>query len=356
MTVLLTGATGFLGMEVLARLIEDGDSEIVAVVRARDREHARGRIEQTLATLYEQPPNTNGRLLALAGDLTAEDLGLTREERKLLRANVSSVLHCAASVDFDLPLPEAHAINVTGTARVLDLAADLPSLERIVHVSTAYVAGRLQGVFDEDELDRGQGFRNSYERSKFNAERLVAARTSELPIVVARPSIVVGDSRSGWTPAFNVIYWPLQAFARGLIRDAPVDPDGLLDVVGVDYVADALVQLLRGPVELGRAHHLVAGTGVVTNRDLVELACTWLGREPPPLRPAAAVSEQVLPYLPYFDVAVRFDDRRARAALAPAGIRAKPLPEFFATLMAYAERSRWGKRPSTRERAAAAVG
>ena len=68
---------------------------------------------------------------------------------------------------------------------------------------------------------------------------------SDLPLVIARPSIVVGDRYSGWTPAFNVIYWPLRAFARGMLDEVPANPDGVVDVVPVDYVADALVHLLH---------------------------------------------------------------------------------------------------------------
>jgi long-chain acyl-CoA synthetase len=350
--VLLTGATGFLGMEVLARLLERPDAEVAVLVRARDREQAGERMRATLARLFEQPPDPDGRLLVLAGDVRERGLGLTAADRRELR-DVEAVLHCAASVAFDAPEREARAINVRGTERVLELAAGMARLERVVHVSTAYVAGRLDGVFHERDLELGQSFRNGYERSKFDAERRVAARNGELPVLVARPSIVVGDSRTGWTPAFNVIYWPLQAFARGLIRDAPVDPAGLLDVVGVDYVADALVHLLAAG-EPGSCVHLVAGELAVTNAELVRLACRRFGLEAPPLGADADVPEQARAYLPYFDVGTRFDDAGARSALAPAGLRPLALSEFFGTLMDYAERSRWGRRPLTREGARAA--
>ena len=127
-------------------------------------------------------------------------------------------------------------------AQLLALAGELDDLRRLVHVSTAYVGGRHAGTFREDDLDVGQEFRNSYEQSKYEAELEVQA--SDLPLVVARPSIVVGDRYSGWTPAFNVIYWPLRAFARGMLDEVPANPDGVVDIVPVDYVADALVHLL----------------------------------------------------------------------------------------------------------------
>jgi len=351
--VLLTGATGFLGMEVLVRLLEQDDVDIVALVRAADREQATERMHGVLGRLYEEPPEGLGqRLVAMPGDVAADDLGLTGAHRREITSTATAIVHCAASIAFDLPLDEAVAINTTGTERVLDLAADVRHLTRAVHVSTAYVAGRTQGTFGENELERGQIFRNTYEESKYEGERRVSERADSLPLVIARPSIVVGDRHSGWTPAFNVIYWPLRAFARGLLGDLPVDPRGVLDVVPVDYVADALVHLLDRP-EIGGRLHLVAGEQALTNADLVTLACEWLGRPPPRLHAAAELPnvDEAQTYMPYFDVATRFEDRRAREVLRAAGIETASFADFFSTIVAYAERAKWGKRTPTREAA-----
>lgn len=355
--VLLTGATGFLGMELLARLLDRDDVAIIALVRAADREQARERIDAVLARLYDEPPALDGRLLALPGDVAVDGLGLSSADRRMIRATATAVAHCAASIAFDLPSDEAFNVNALGTARMLDLAASCTRLERFVHVSTAYVAGDTHGPFAETDLDNGQSFRNTYEWSKFSAERLVEQAADTLPIVVARPSIVVGDRRSGWTPAFNVIYWPLRAFGRGLLTgELPVDPDGIVDVVPVDYVADALIHAvdhleLRGPL------NLVAGEHAISNAQLIALACAWFGRPAPPLVRDAQLSgiDEAQIYLPYFDVLSRFDDRRARTALEPAGIRSVALPDFFPAIMGYAERARWGKRQITRQAAALAA-
>ena len=355
--VLLTGATGFLGMEVLTRLIAREDVSVIALVRAADREQARDRLDAVLAQLYDDPPALDGRLLALPGDIAVDRAGLSVADRRAVCAATTAVAHCAASIAFDLPADEAFNINARGTGRMLDLAGDCPRLERFVHVSTAYVAGDTPGTFAETDLDGGQGFRNTYEWSKFSAERLVDRAAASLPAVVARPSIVVGDRASGWTPAFNVIYWPLRAFGRGLLGgELPVNPDGIVDVVPVDYVADALIHLLEHPEIDGRLN-LVAGEHASTNAQLIELACRWFGRPPPPLARDARLTdaEEGSVYLPYFDVASRFDDRRARTSLAGAGISSSPLPEFFPAIMGYAERARWGKKHMTREAAALAA-
>ncbi|MGI8803057.1 MAG: SDR family oxidoreductase [Solirubrobacteraceae bacterium] len=348
MTVLLTGATGFLGMEVLVRLLEEQpDSEIIALVRARDREGAAARVDTVLAQLYDNPPpGAAARIRALPGDVSTEGLGLSAADRRVLIDETTSIVHCAASISFDLPLEESRTINTEGTKRLLALAGELADLRRMVHVSTAYVGGRHRGTFGEDDLDVGQEFRNSYEQSKFEAELEVMA--SDLPLVIARPSIVVGDRHSGWTPAFNVIYWPLRAFARGMLDEVPANPDGVIDVVPVDYVADALIHLLRHSEPTG-AINLVAGRQAVTNAHLIGLACRALGRPAPRINNDAAMIEEASAYLPYFDVATRFDDRRARSVLEPAGIATDELEAYFPAIIDYAQRARWGKTPLTRE-------
>jgi thioester reductase-like protein len=347
MSVLVTGATGFLGMEVLVRLLEQADTQIVALVRARDRLAAAQRIETVLAQLYDTPPpGATERILALPGDVSLPGLGLSAADRRTLIAETDSIVHCAASISFELPLEEARTINTDGTRMLLSLAGEVRDLRRFVHVSTAYVGGRHPGTFGEDDLDLGQEFRNSYEQSKFEAELAVMA--SDLPLVVARPSIVVGDRRSGWTPAFNVIYMPLQAFARGMLDEVPANPDGVVDIVPVDYVADALVHLLGDP-ELTGAVNLVAGRQAVTNAQLIDLACKALGRSAPRINDDAAMIEAASAYVPYFDVTTRFDDRRAREALEPAGIVTDELETYFPAIIGYAQRVRWGKTPLTRQ-------
>jgi nucleoside-diphosphate-sugar epimerase len=340
--VFLTGATGFLGMETLVRLLEAGD-EVVALVRAPDDAAAQVRLDEVLTRLYDEPSDdVRDRVRAVAGDVT----------RPLPYVDAETVVHCAASIAFDLPLAEAHTANVTGTANVLELAKRMPSLRHLVHVSTAYVAGRHEGVFRETDLDIVEDFRNTYEATKHRAERLLAA--SELPITIVRPSIVVGDSHTGWTPAFNVLYWPLQAFARGLIDHVPARPDGIVDVVPVDYVADSIAWLVENESPQGTLA-LVAGERASTAASLIRLACEHFDRPAPRLVGADehSLPEQAMVYVPYFDVGTRFDDTRARALLRPAGLEAPALNDYFAHLMEYAAASRWGRRPLTRAAVAA---
>ena len=129
------------------------------------------------------------------------------------------------------------------------------------------MAGITEGTFRERQLDAGQEFRNTYEQTKWEAEHVVN-EASDLDPVIARPSIVMGESESGWTPAFNVLYWPIRAFSRGLFTEVPARPEALVDVVPVDYVADALVHLLEDSSSSGVVN-LVSGREACTVEQLV---------------------------------------------------------------------------------------
>ncbi len=340
--ILLTGATGYLGTLVLARLLEDaGDGpQIICPVRAADDDAARARIAHTLAGIWNDPGAArSARVHAVARDLTGElDLEQARE--------ITHVLHCAAAVQFDLPIEEARAVNVEGTRRVLDLARRAPALERVVHVSTAYVAGHSEGVVLEDEPMEGPAFRNSYEQTKHEAELLVAQHAGDLPVVVARPSIVVGEAQSGWTNSFNVLYPPLRAYRRGILRAVPAAPDGIVDVVTGDYVADGLLALLEAS-DVSGTYHLVAAQDALAVDELRDLAATTFDREPVELLADDGPTDGV--FAPYFRVRCQFDDRRAQSVLGAAGIVRPSVRYAFARLMAFADDAGWGKREIVRE-------
>jgi thioester reductase-like protein len=348
--VLLTGATGFVGMELLVRILEQTDRDVVALVRAADDAAAAARID-TLLTLILAPGRraaARRRVQAVAADLESPGLGLSETTRDRLTASIGMVVHCAASVSFTLELEDARRINVEGTREIMQLAKeaqDYGVLDRVVHVSTAYVAGERGGRARERQGDVGQDFRNTYERTKLEAEQVV--HDSGLPAAIVRPSVIVGDSVTGWTPCFNVIYWPLQAFSRGLFDPIPGDPDAPIDIVPVDVVADALLELVRGPVRCG-PFHVVASDEAVTNDRLATMAAEFFDTPPPSfvgpgVDPSAEVRAGV--FMSYFKVRCVFDALRARRML---GATPPSIEEYFPALMRYARDARWGKEPSPR--------
>jgi long-chain acyl-CoA synthetase len=365
MGILLTGATGFLGGELLARYAERPEQPVYALVRAGSDEEASARIRRTLGWLCGWGAGAN--VIAVRGDLTQPGLGLDPHRRDALAERTTSVVHCAATVSFDAPLEEARAINVEGTRRLLELAhlaARRGGLDCFSHVSTAYVAGTRRGPFGEDELDVGQRFRNTYERSKFETEQVVRAAAPELPVQILRPSIVVGDSRTGWTSAFNVLYWPLRTFVRGGYPAIPARRSAPVDVVPVDYVADAILALAGRP---GTTYHLTAGERTSSVGELIDLAAAYFGRPAPRVVPPGLYRRVAHPLLlrraderrrralaqsgvffPYFGMRVRYDDAEVRAVLGPEGIKPPSLRDYFARLMDFAVATRWGKEPVAR--------
>jgi thioester reductase-like protein len=361
--ILLTGATGFLGMDALARLIERDRDDVVVLVRASDDEAARARLDGVLARLYDELPDGAARVSVVRGDLLEAGLGLSDADHSRLVASVDRIVHCAASISFDLPLADARQVNVHGVERVIELAREIAaagSLRRLVHVSTAYVSGRHAGAFGEDDLDLGQEFRNTYERSKNEAEQLLraAGASEDLPLAVARPSIVVGHSLSGWTSAFNVLYWPMRAFERGLLQEVPAREDSIVDFVPVDYVTAGVLALLDDEAAVG-TYNLVAGELALSAGQLVALHASLTGREPVRFvevggdgtnsAEGGALPAGAETFAPYFDVRCRFSDTRAQALLANAGVE-KPDPrEYLGQLLAYAQATNWGKRAGTRE-------
>jgi thioester reductase-like protein len=363
--VLLTGATGFVGMELMARYLERDVRDVVTIVRASTDEAARARVETVLQNLFGARASRYApRVQAVAGELTAAHLGLTKSRWHELACRVSTIVHSAASVSFALPLEQARGINVEGTKRMLELAegaAACGGLQRYAHVSTAYVAGTHAGRFSECDLDLGQQFRNSYEQSKFEAEQLVTTAPG-VPFTILRPSIVVGDRRSGWTSAFNVLYWPLRALARGLYTAVPAIPSAPVDVVSIDYVTDAIHELCESDGGIGETYHLTAGEQASTIEEIAAVASRYFKRPMPkvlsPVEFAAfQATDQAIPdsalesssvYFPYFSVGTLFDNAGARARLEPAGIQVSPLREYLERLLEFATRSRWGKRPIAR--------
>ena len=184
--VLMTGARGFLGRNLLEEAARNLP-QTAFVLLARS-EKAADELRHKFGWLGRD------RLHIVQGDIDRPGLGLSLCE-SLILACVNEVWHLAASTSFDDR--EAEAIrrsNVVGTQNVLAVAHGLRNIDRFVYVSTAYVAGTNPGPISEDEMPERNGFRNSYESTKWEAEQ--AVRLSKLPFVIFRPSIIMGNSRT----------------------------------------------------------------------------------------------------------------------------------------------------------------
>ncbi|HEY0576527.1 MAG TPA: SDR family oxidoreductase [Pseudonocardia sp.] len=362
MRYLVTGATGFLGRHVLARLLAHPDAEISCLVRSPARLAAR---TGDLAG--------HQRLTAVRGDLTVDGLGVSEADADAL-AGVDHVLHLGAVYDMTASDAANRAANVEGTRRVIELAERLGA-GLLHHVSSVAVAGDYPGRFTEADFDAGQHLGSPYHATKFAAEALVRSQAG-VPWRVYRPAIVVGDSRTGEMDKVDGPYYLLpsiEALSRALgpaapaVRAVPIPvPDlGATTIVPVDYVADAMDALMHTDGLDGRAFHLVSPRPVplveVYNalaeaagaprlaqvipetvarpvRGLAERAGELIGRVPEVLELRDAVLTEIgIPpeVLPHMSFRTVFDDTETRAALAGTGIRCPEFADYAPVLYRY---------------------
>jgi thioester reductase-like protein len=264
-TIVVTGATGALGSELVPRLLQRYPrSRLVAIVRAKSSEDAAVR----LARAIDDPAllaAAGERIEALPGDVGKPMLGLDDGTASRLAVRTGKVFHLAANVRFSATLSESRAGNVDSTRVVLDFCRRCrdahPGDFELHYASTAYVVGNRQGPLREDELNQGQGFWNAYERSKLEAEELVVAARREMSVTIYRPSQVICLSADGKVrKLFGFLeFMKLACTGKARIGVLPARPEVRTDMVPIDYVCDAIAYLSGEPDALGRTFLLAAG-------------------------------------------------------------------------------------------------
>jgi len=346
---LVTGVTGFVGSHLAYRLLESGN-HVTALARGSRNQSPLDRVLEVLQQVAGTTGNLSlhvDRLEVIEGDISQARLGLQENSLRRVLATTDAVWHCAASLSFEEEQrEEIFRLNVGGTKEVLQLVSQTSS-RRLHHVSTAYVAG-VKEVATESEINTGQRFRNPYEASKCEAEVLVADthRSKAIDARIYRPSIVIGDSKTGRATHFHGVY----AFIRGLFTAAarlrrktsgdgsvhlPVRVLGktttTLNFVPIDYVVKGMVHIGHDPATSGGTFHLA--NPYPTPNDLwlphicrllhvtgVELVDQIAFDAVPQTKMEALFQKQMAFYYMYLQGEPRFDCSRTLEALRGTGI------------------------------------
>lgn len=290
-TVFITGATGLIGSEVVARLIGERYAVIALVHSNPVLQRNNGRTIRCSDWTGQPAP---GSVAAVRGDIRRPMLGLPADVYERIRSTVDCVVHTAAITDFGREQSVYEQVNVQGTANVLALVRPEGKVPiPLVHVSTAYVCGERTGDVLEEELDAGQPFRTGYEESKFRAEKMVRAAGG--PYAVVRPSIVVGTEKSGVVREFQNMYVVIKALSEGRVRSIPGFYDALLDLVPVDHVADVVATaVIRFEEAQGRTFHAI-GHEPHTLRDFSDVMAEYPSFHVPRYIPPSNFDRDQLP-------------------------------------------------------------
>lgn len=335
---LLTGATGLLGRYLL-RDLTLADVPLAVVVRSSKRESASVRIETAMAHWEKTLGRALVRPVVLEGDIARAWLGLSDADIAWVAANCRAMIHSAASLTFhaDEKTGEPLRSNVQGTRNMLALSARA-GIRHCHHVSTAYVCGRRRGRILESEVDLGQEPSNDYEATKLLSEKEVRASDAFEQVTVYRPSIIVGDSVTGYTTSYHGFYTPLRlvhSLVTAMSWQQLLTGDflGRLELAGnerknlvpVEWVSAAMTSLVTRPACHGRTYHLANPQPVtaLAMQDAIVEALAEVATDQPPASPSpvaagdfvASFREQMKVYESYWSDDPEFDTANTQAAL-----------------------------------------
>lgn len=341
--------TGFPGRQPAIHLVRElalhGERSVCCLV-------TEGRAERAHELVDALPPEARGRVSLWIGDARSIDLGLSGEELTQLLERVEVIHHCACVTDPAATKEEA-AGNVKSAAEILEFAEDAPRLRRLVFWSSASVSGNREGFVQETELTDQMGFRNPVEESLYQAERMLRESAQDLPLVILRPALMVGDSMTGETEDLGGLYLLIR-FLLSAPEDyripTPSRTGVRISTVPVDYAVKAALKIAEDERALGRTFHIVDPKPVTVHHAL-QLFAEATGRPAPkehdPLNLATALmrapgmqrfTNTTRAFLDQLKTDVIYDDRNTREILAGTGITCPDLGSYVDVMVARAQR------------------
>ncbi|WP_226037747.1 SDR family oxidoreductase [Aquibacillus saliphilus] len=350
-TYFFTGFPGFICSSLIKQLLLKSSNEIdhIYLLVLPDLKQ---KAEEEVERIISSNNSMKEKFTVIQGDITATNLNLTTEINRQLSETVTHVFHLAAIYDLAVPKDIAYQVNVNGTNQVNNWLLSLTNLKRYIYFSTAYVAGTREGEILETELDEGQTFKNHYEHTKFEAEKLVRKIMDRVPTTIIRPGVVKGNSITGETIKFDGPYFILNMFES--LRFLPIIPflgtskaEG--NFVPVDYILQATIYLGHADIGVGKTYHLTDPNPYTMQQVYQMIMKQYLGKKPvgsiplpiaksflsiPAIRKWLKVEKQALDY---FTCLTTYDCSQAQSDLKQAGIKCtdfkqslEPMVTFYA--------------------------
>jgi thioester reductase-like protein len=337
---LVTGFPAFTAKRMIGKLVEaEPDTKLYILARDKFAPEA----DRLIASL-----GARDRAEVLVGDVCDMDLGLSSTEYRALSRELTWIHHLAGIYFMGVDEDTMRRVNVGGTRTVLDLARDAGRLARVVHWSTTGVSGHRSGTVYEEDLDAGQKFHNGYERTKYEAERLVRTAMRSLPISIIRPGVIVGDSKTGEIDRLDGPYYLMVLIATnasGLRLPILGRGEAPLHLVPIDYVIDAAWHAARSDGAAGKTFHIV-DPDPMTARAVFDAVAEHANTEKPrghiprPLARAvlrtpglARLGRGPLAFMDLLDHAVHYDSTNTAQALAGTTVRCPSLADYLPVLV-----------------------
>jgi len=348
-TIFLTGFPGFIAARLVRRLSKS-DVKFYLLVQSSFVEKATGEIKK----IADDTNVPLGNFALVEGDITEENLGISEKDSQIVFKETTDVFHLAAIYDLAVEREIAYRVNVEGTKNVNEFVKVLPNLRRYNYVSTCYVSGNRKGVIYENELEHDAGFRNFYEETKYLAEMEVEKLKPEFPVTIFRPSVVVGDSKTGETTKYDGVYYLINYLKKFPIVFRFVNVgnrDVKLNLVPVDFVVEGITILANDARAIGKTIAL-ADPNPLTTEQLFDAIAEAMTDKKSVIKPPPELIEKtlMLPFspkmsglphsgVPYFFVPQTYDTSVAEELLTAHGIACPSFQSYVKNLLNFVRKN-----------------